>query len=143
MLKSHLVLFFDFQKSNSSTVCILLRGIFCDNCLELDSHHFPVYYYYLVGMSNQVVHYESIEEILSVWPDMDGTCCRQLAKSRLQNTIKQLSIQLSYWAIRLTIRHVYIILFPPIPVQCSKHTFWLCVGKVVITHHMYECLIRY
>ena len=26
---------------------------------------------YLVGMSNQVVHYESIEEILSVWPDMD------------------------------------------------------------------------
>ena len=76
MLKSPLVLFFDFQKSNSSTVCILLRGIFCDNCLELDSHHFPVYYYYLVGMSNQVVHYESIEEILSVWPDMDCTCCR-------------------------------------------------------------------
>ena len=39
-------------------------------CLELDSHHSSL----LVGVSSQV-HYESIEEILSVWPDMAHAAC--------------------------------------------------------------------
>ena len=53
-------------------------------CLELDSHHSSL----LVGVSSQV-HYESIEEILSVWPDMAHAVVRlKINCLNISNAIK-------------------------------------------------------
>ena len=57
----------------------------------------------------------------------------------ISNAIKRLLIHAAVQHRAIGHGSMFMIIAP----ECSKHSFWLLVGKVVITHHMYECLIRY